>query len=80
METAEILNLFSSTLKMLYDMGIKMEDVLYLDLYNDFKGMKAHGDKTSYVVTVLSERYGICERKVYKILQRMRKRCHLCTA
>ena len=50
--------------------GIKPEDYRYLDLYNDFKEFVRRGEKVTYVVTVLADRYAVSERQVYKIVKR----------
>lgn len=55
--------------------GIKLEDVEYIDLYSNYTTMLAHGDKVSYIVAILAERYGICERKVYKLIKRFKSDC-----
>lgn len=51
--------------------GIKPNDCKYIDLFNDFKRMVERGDKVSYAVTVLAERYVVSERQVYKIVKRL---------
>ncbi len=62
-------------LKTLHDFGIKMDDYKYLPLIDDYDTMKAQGDKTVYIVAILSKRYNLCERKIYKILKRMNEEC-----
>ena len=52
-----------------------MKDVEYIDLYNDYREMVGNGDKVSYVVAVLSERYHVCERKVYNLIKRFGRHC-----
>ena len=39
--------------------------------------MKDRGEKTTYIVFVLAQKYNICERKVYDIITRFRKNCTL---
>lgn len=55
--------------------GVRLEDVQYVDLYSDYKDMLEKGEKVSYIVAVLSERYGICERKVYALIKRFQSDC-----
>lgn len=62
-------------LKMLHENGIAIGDYQYIPLISDYQAMKSNGDKTSYIVLVLSRKYGICERKVYKVLKRLLKDC-----
>ena len=58
-------------LKVLHENGIKVSDYLHLDLLDDYERMKGEGEKTSYIVAVLAEKYKMCERKVYKVLRKM---------
>ena len=48
-------------------MGIRPDDVQYIELYNEYNKLHTNGEKVSYIVAVLSHRYGICERKVYDL-------------
>lgn len=59
-------------------MGIRVEDVRYIELYNDYNRLLAAGEKVSYIVAVLAERYGVCERKVYTLIKRLQSDCNLC--
>ncbi len=56
-------------------LGVRPSDHKYLDLYSDYRTMKARQEKKTYIVTVLAERYSICERKVYDILAHLEKDC-----
>lgn len=56
-------------------LGIRPADAAYVDLFADFCKMVNNGDKVSYAVAVLAERYGVCERKVYTLLKRFRSPC-----
>ena len=53
---------------MLIKLGIKQDDVRYIDLYSEFKEMKNRGEKTTYVVLYLANKYSVCERKVYDVI------------
>ncbi len=55
--------------------GVKPGDTDYIDLYNDYEEMVAQGEKVSYAVAVLAERYGVCERKVYTLIKRFQSDC-----
>lgn len=71
MKIFEVLTFNRELLARLSATGIKPEDYRYLDLYNDFKEMVERGEKVSYVVIVLSNKYAISERQVYKIVKRL---------
>ena len=50
-----------------------MEDVQYIELYNDYNRLLDEGEKVSYIVAVLAERYNVCERKVYTLIKRLQR-------
>ena len=75
MIAAEILKMGEEMLKTLHEAGIKTEYYQWLEMYRDYQEMKRAGEKTTYVVAMLSGRYRICERKVYKVLKAMTTQC-----
>ena len=75
MKVVEILELSQKSLQLLQKSCIKVEDVQYLALYYDYVAMK--NCKKAYVVSVLAEKYGISERKVYYLLRRLTKECKI---
>lgn len=77
MKIVEILELSAPILKTLHRIGIRVEDCKYIEMYDEFEKMKSEGNKTTYVVAVLSSKYGICERKIYKIIDRLSKDCQI---
>lgn len=71
MKVIEILKFNRELLENLSLAGIRLDDARYVNLYDDYRRMTARGEKVSYAVAVLSERYNVCERKVYSLLKRM---------
>lgn len=71
----EALKFNREPLEMPIRMGVKQDDVRYIDLYSEFKEMKNRGEKTTYVVLYLANKYSVCERKVYDVIKRFGKRC-----
>lgn len=59
-------------------MGIRPDDVQYIELYNEYNKLQINGEKVSYIVAMLSLRYGISERKVYDLIRRFKTDCNLC--
>lgn len=53
-----------------------MEDVQYIELYNDYNRLLDEGEKVSYILAVLAERYNVCERKVYTLIKRLQSDCN----
>lgn len=74
----EILKLNKELLKICRDVGIRVDDVQYIELYNDYNRLLAAGEKVSYIVAVLAERYAVSERKVYALIKRLQSDCNLC--
>ena len=75
MKIYEVLNFHRELLKRLYDSGVRLEDACYVDMYADYSRMHADGEKVSYIVAVLSEKYAIRERKVYSLIKRFQCDC-----
>ena len=63
MKVIEILNFNRELLKRLQASGIRLEDARYIDLYSDYIRMLDQGEKVSYAVAVLSEKYLVSERR-----------------
>lgn len=76
MKVIELLKLNRGLLDVCNEAGIRLDDVRYIDLYNDYCRMAAQGDKVSYIVASLAERYHVCERKVYALVKRYRSDCN----
>lgn len=66
-------------LKNLHKMGVRMEDAEYIDLFSDYCRLLGRGDKVSYIVAVLSEKYTMSERKVYSLIKHFQSDCNLFT-
>ena len=54
-----------------------MEDAYYIDLYTDYTRLLEQGEKVSYTVAVLSEKYSVSERKVYALVKRFQSDCKM---
>ena len=72
MKIIEVLKFNRELIKRLKMAGIRLEDADYVDLYSDYAKLLDRGEKISYIVAVLADRYGICERKVYELVKRFR--------
>lgn len=76
MKVIEILKLNKGLLKTYREVGIRLDDVRYIDLYNDYSRLLADGEKVSYIVAVLAGKYHVCERKVYALIKRLQSDCN----
>ena len=77
MKVIEILNLNKELLKNFRQAGIRIEDVEYIELYKEYQSLYNKGEKTTYIVSVLANKYDISERTVYDIIRRFKSDCNL---
>ena len=47
-------------------------DLVPEDLYDEYKKMLANGDKVSYIIATLADKYEVSERKVYDLIRRFK--------
>lgn len=76
MKLIEILNLNRELLNYFRKAGVRMDDVLYIDLFNEYRTLSAQGEKVSYIVARLATEYAVSERKVYSLIKRYKKDCN----
>lgn len=77
MKVIEILNLNKELLKKFQTAGIRLDDVQYIDLFNEYRTLLSQGEKVSYIVAVLATKYDVSERKVYDLIRRFKSDCNL---
>ena len=77
MKIIDILKFNRELIKKLRTAGIRLEDEQFVDLYADYTFMRQHGEKVSYIVAVLANRYDISERTVYSLVKRFSSECNL---
>ena len=77
MKVIEILKLNRELLNICRAVGIRMDDVRYIELYNDYNRLQAEGEKITYIVAALSDKYGVCGRTVYDLIRRLKAECNL---
>lgn len=75
MKVIEVLKFNRELLKRLKSAGIRLEDEAYVDLYTDYTALIEHGEKVSYIVALLSDKYAVSERKVYNLIKRFQSDC-----
>ncbi len=76
MKLIEILNLNRELLKNFQKAGIRLDDVQYIDLFNEYRTLSAQGEKISYIVAHLATEYAVSERKVYSLIKRYKSECN----
>lgn len=75
MTVYEILNFNKELINRLSKIGFKPDDYKYIDLYSDFESMRCNGDKVTYIVSFLADKYSVSERKIYDVIKRFGKHC-----
>lgn len=75
MKTIDLLKLFREPYYLFVANGIQLDDIRFIDMYDDYVKMHADGKKVTYIVSLLAGKYNISERSVYKILSRLEKDC-----
>ena len=75
MKVIELLKFNRELLARVRAAGIRLEDTRFVDLYSEYVEMLDRGEKVSYAVAVLAEKYGISERKVYGLVKRFKSDC-----
>ena len=71
----EILNFNKELIDRLISVGFKPDDCRYVALYADYMKMYGRGEKVTYIVTLLSDKYKVSERKVYNIIKKFETNC-----
>lgn len=71
----EIIKLSKESIDRLIFAGFRLEDCKYVALYEDYRHMHEAGEKMTYIVSVLHDRYNVCERKVYNLVKRFGRHC-----
>lgn len=73
----EALKFNREPLEIIAGLGGKPDDIRYIDLYAEYESMKSKGEKTTYIVLFLANKYSVCERKIYDVIKRFGKYCTL---
>lgn len=75
MTVFEILNFNKELLNRLSSIGFKPDDCKFIGLYSEYEYMRNNGEKVTYIVSFLSMKYQVSERKVYAIIKRFGSNC-----
>ena len=71
----EALKLSGCMIEQLERAGARPSDHKYVGLFEDYQRARERGEKVSYIVAVMAERYGVSERFVYDIVKRLAADC-----
>ncbi len=78
MKLYELLDFNKELLNRLFCAGIKPEDYRFADLFADYKRLCQEGEKKTYIVAMLADKYGISERKVYSVINHLSQELDCC--
>lgn len=73
MTVFEMVKMNQFMLDMLVQNGGRARDVKHIELYKEYLRMNKEGHKLMYIVTFLSEEYGVSEATVYRVINRFSK-------
>lgn len=71
----EALKLISGVIESLELAGVKAADWKYLRMFEDYREAEQRGEKTVYIVACLASKYGVSERTVYSVVERLKSDC-----
>jgi hypothetical protein len=71
MKVYELLSFNKELLSRLIIAGIKADDCRWVELYREYELLKEQGEKVTYIVAFLSQKYKVSERNIYTITARM---------
>ena len=77
MKVVEIIRLSKSILEALQNSCIKIDDIRYLQMYDEYVSLINERHKKSYVIALLSDKYKVSERQVYYVIQKFSKECKI---
>lgn len=60
-------------MEILHKNEVMITDFKHIDVYEEYLRMKGEGAKVTYIVAVLSAKYDLGERTLYRLISRMNK-------
>jgi hypothetical protein len=73
MKIHEAIKICKPLIDNLKNYNIKIENIKYIDLYEEFVRLKNEGHKITYITAHLSTEYELSERSVYSIVKNFEK-------
>lgn len=66
MRVHEALRLCLPLLQRLRDNGVRLEDLDYIPMYEEYLAMKDRGEKITYIMSTIADRHKVSERTFYR--------------
>ena len=73
MIAVEYLKIVKELLKLMSKCGLRCDDYKHVELFEEYSRMRDKGDKTDYILAILSSKYHISESTIKRIVKRLRK-------
>lgn len=70
----ELLACNKNLIEVMINNNINHRDIQHLEMYNEYRKLKAKGVKISYIVACVAIQYDMTERNVYRIINRLEKK------
>ena len=72
MKVIEILRFNKEILERLSKNDIKTDDWEYVEMFNEYEQLRKEGEKVTWIIDTLSEKYGCSERTIHRIISRFK--------
>lgn len=73
MRVHEALRLCLPLFQRLRDNGVRLEDIDYIPMYEEYLCMKDRGEKITYIMSFISDKYKVSERTLYRTFSSLNK-------
>lgn len=73
MKTYELIKTHKGAMEQMMRAGIGVQDVKYVEMYEEFLRMKGEGHKLTYIVAFLVDEYSVGQATVYRVIERFGK-------
>lgn len=71
MKAYELLSANKIALEIMASVSVDVSDVKYLEMYKEYIRLISEGHKKTYIMQYLSDEYGVTERSIYRIVDKL---------
>lgn len=73
MKAVDFLRIASELLKRMSNVDLRLDDYKYIELYEEYMIMRGENEKVDYILYFLSNKYGLSESTIKRIVKRLSK-------
>lgn len=73
MKAVEFLKIGRELLKLMSSFDLKCDDYKYIEMYEEYVIMRGEKEKVDYILYYLSNKYGLSESTIKRIIKRLSK-------